>query len=53
MDFVLVREDYQLAKPRPEPSLARLEQLGATASGALVVEDSSRGSQPWPPASTA
>ena len=43
MDFVLVREDYQLAKPHPEPSLTGLQRLGATKEETLVVEDSSRG----------
>lgn len=43
MDFVLVREDYELAKPHPEPYLAGLRRLGATKEEALVVEDSSRG----------
>jgi HAD superfamily hydrolase (TIGR01509 family) len=43
MDFVLVREDYQLAKPHPEPYLTALKRFGATKEEALVVEDSSRG----------
>jgi HAD superfamily hydrolase (TIGR01509 family) len=43
MDFVLVREDYQLAKPNPEPYLAGLKRFGATREETLVVEDSSRG----------
>jgi HAD superfamily hydrolase (TIGR01509 family) len=43
MDFVLVREDYKLTKPHPEPYLTGLERLGATREAALVVEDSSRG----------
>ena len=43
MDFVLVREDYELAKPHPEPYLAGLKRLGATKEETLVVEDSSRG----------
>jgi beta-phosphoglucomutase-like phosphatase (HAD superfamily) len=43
MDFVLVREDYQLAKPHPEPYLTGLKRLGATQEETLVVEDSSRG----------
>lgn len=43
MEFVLVREDYTLAKPHPEPYLAGLERLGATREETLVVEDSSRG----------
>lgn len=43
MDFVLVREDYKLAKPHPEPYLTGLKCLGATKEETLVVEDSSRG----------
>jgi HAD superfamily hydrolase (TIGR01509 family) len=43
MDFVLVREDYKLAKPHPEPYLTGLKRLGAAPEEALVVEDSSRG----------
>ncbi|KAB8192178.1 HAD-IA family hydrolase [Nonomuraea phyllanthi] len=43
MDFVVVREDYQLAKPHPEPYLIGLKRFGATAEETLVVEDSSRG----------
>ncbi|MFF1904492.1 HAD family hydrolase [Kitasatospora sp. NPDC058218] len=43
MDFVLVREDYELAKPNPEPYLAGLKRFGATAQETLVVEDSARG----------
>ena len=43
MDFVLVREDYKLTKPHPEPYLTGLKRLGATKKETLVVEDSSRG----------
>jgi HAD superfamily hydrolase (TIGR01509 family) len=43
MDFVLVREDYTLAKPDPEPYLTGLKRFGAAKEEALVVEDSSRG----------
>ena len=43
MDFVLVREDYQLAKPHPEPYLTGLRRFGASKEEALVVEDSARG----------
>jgi HAD superfamily hydrolase (TIGR01509 family) len=43
MDFVLVREDYKLAKPHPEPYLTGLKRLGASREETLVVEDSSRG----------
>ena len=43
MKFVLVREDYQLAKPHPEPYLTGLRRLGAAKEETLVVEDSSRG----------
>jgi HAD superfamily hydrolase (TIGR01509 family) len=43
MDFALVREDYRLAKPHPEPYLTGLKHFGATKEETLVVEDSSRG----------
>ena len=43
MDFVLVREDYEHAKPHPESYLAGLKRFGATKKETLVVEDSSRG----------
>lgn len=43
MDFVLVREDYRLAKPHPEPYLTGLKRFGATREETLVVEDSARG----------
>ncbi|MGK5677978.1 HAD family hydrolase [Actinoplanes sp. URMC 104] len=43
MDFVLVREDYELAKPHPEPYLTGLKRFGATREETLVVEDSARG----------
>ncbi|MDP3748299.1 MAG: HAD-IA family hydrolase [Phenylobacterium sp.] len=43
MDFVLVREDYKLAKPHPEPYLTGLKRFGPTKEETLVVEDSSRG----------
>jgi HAD superfamily hydrolase (TIGR01509 family) len=43
MEFVLVREDYELAKPHPEPYLTGLARFGARREETLVVEDSSRG----------
>jgi HAD superfamily hydrolase (TIGR01509 family) len=43
MDFVLVREDYKLAKPHPEPYLTGLKCFRAAKEEALIVEDSSRG----------
>lgn len=43
MDFVLVREDYERAKPDPEPYLLGLQRFGASRSQTLVVEDSARG----------
>lgn len=43
MDFVLTRDDYERAKPHPEPYLTALSRFGASAPEALVVEDSSRG----------
>ncbi len=43
MEFVLTREDYELAKPHPEPYLTALKRFGASPEEALVVEDSNRG----------
>lgn len=43
MDFVLVREDYEQAKPHPEPYLTALKRFAAAKEEALVVEDSARG----------
>ncbi|ABY23300.1 HAD-superfamily hydrolase, subfamily IA, variant 1 [Renibacterium salmoninarum ATCC 33209] len=43
MEFVLVREDYKLAKPQPDPYLAGLSRFGASRDETLVVEDSARG----------
>ncbi|UYO98686.1 HAD family phosphatase [Microbacterium sp. M28] len=43
MDFVLTREDYDQAKPSPEPYLTALERFSAAKADALVVEDSTRG----------
>ena len=43
MDFVLIREDYEHAKPDPEPYLTGLERFGTTKDEELVVEDSARG----------
>jgi HAD superfamily hydrolase (TIGR01509 family) len=43
MDFVLVREDYERAKPDPEPYLTGLQRFGASRPDTLVVEDSARG----------
>lgn len=43
MEFILAREDYERAKPHPEPYLAGLQRFGATRGEALVVEDSARG----------
>jgi HAD superfamily hydrolase (TIGR01509 family) len=43
MDFVLVREDYERAKPHPEPYLTGLKRFGAAREETLVVEDSLRG----------
>ena len=45
MEFVLVRDDYERAKPHPEPYLAGLQRFGAGTEETLVVEDSSRGLQ--------
>jgi HAD superfamily hydrolase (TIGR01509 family) len=43
MDFILVREDYTLTKPHPEPYLTGLKRFGCTKEETLVVEDSARG----------
>ncbi len=43
MDFILVREDYKLTKPHPEPYLMGLKRFGASKAETIVVEDSSRG----------
>jgi len=43
MRFVLASGDYARAKPAPDPYLEALRRFGATASEALVVEDSERG----------
>ena len=43
MEFCLNREDYEQAKPHPEPYLKGLERFGATAAETVVVEDSARG----------
>jgi HAD superfamily hydrolase (TIGR01509 family) len=43
MEFVLVREDYERAKPHPEPYLTGLMRFGAKKEETLVVEDSARG----------
>jgi len=43
MEFVLVREDYERAKPHPEPYLTGLARFGAAPAESLVVEDSPRG----------
>ena len=42
MDFVLCEEDYNFAKPHPEPYLKGLELFKAKKSEAIVVEDSTR-----------
>lgn len=43
MDFVLVREDYEIAKPHPEPYLTALAKFGALPHETIVIEDSTRG----------
>ena len=43
MEFYLTREDYEQAKPHPEPYLKGLERFDATAAEAVVIEDSARG----------
>ena len=43
MDFVLCEEDYERAKPHPEPYLKGLEIFNGKKDEAIVVEDSQRG----------
>jgi HAD superfamily hydrolase (TIGR01509 family) len=43
MEFVLAREDYENAKPDPEPYLKGLKKFRAQKEEALIVEDSERG----------
>ena len=43
MEFYLAREDYERAKPHPEPYLKGLQHFGATAAETVVIEDSARG----------
>ena len=43
MEFYLARDDYERAKPHPEPYLRGLERFGATAAETVVIEDSARG----------
>ena len=43
MDFVLCEEDYEFAKPHPQPYLKGLEIFGANKHETIVVEDSTRG----------
>ena len=43
MEFYLTREDYERAKPHPEPYLKGLERFGAAAAETVVIEDSARG----------
>lgn len=43
MEFYLTREDYERAKPHPEPYLKGIQRFGATSAETVVVEDSARG----------
>ena len=43
MEFYFTREDYERAKPHPEPYLKGLQRFGATAAETVVIEDSARG----------
>ena len=43
MEFYLTREDYEQAKPHPEPYLKGLQRFGATVAETVVIEDSARG----------
>lgn len=42
-ELALTREQYEKAKPEPEPYLRAVERLGAAPERCLVVEDSERG----------
>ena len=42
-DFVLTREDYERAKPDPEPYLAAARRAGARTDRCVAIEDSERG----------
>jgi HAD superfamily hydrolase (TIGR01509 family) len=41
--FVLTVEDYERAKPHPDPYLAGLEHFGARPEHSVAIEDSARG----------
>lgn len=43
MDFTLCVEEYEFAKPHPQPYLKGLEKFNAKKEEALVIEDSQRG----------
>ncbi len=43
MEFYLTRDDYEQAKPHPEPYLKGLQRFGAAAVETVVIEDSARG----------
>ena len=43
MEFYLTVEDYERAKPNPEPYLTGLQRFGSAADETVVVEDSARG----------
>ena len=43
MEFYLTREDYERAKPHPEPYLRGLQRFGGGAAETVVIEDSARG----------
>lgn len=45
MEFVLTREDYENAKPYPDPYLLGLERIGGLKHETIIVEDSQRGLQ--------
>ena len=43
MEFVLCEEDYNKAKPNPEPYLTALNKFGAKKDETIIIEDSQRG----------
>jgi len=43
MDFVLCEEDYDFAKPHPEPYLCAMRKFKASKNECIIIEDSKRG----------
>ena len=45
MDFILCEEDYEFAKPHPQPYLKGLDIFKGNKENAIIIEDSQRGLQ--------